>query len=295
MKRLLSLFDSTGAWSRPFRQAGWDVIQIDLDHGHDINDFCCESLIEEFGIFDNGPIDAIMSATPCTDWTNSGARWWKDKDADGRTAAALELHLQTYRTVEFVKPDWWVLENPVGRLPKLGFGPYRDIWDPADFGGWTDLGQDPEALEELAQLRGRTDYENFTEEQIELTRHANAYTKKTCLWGDFAIAERRPIEPVRVCKAGSWLMRLGGKGDGTKAARSATPEGFAKAFFEANKDHAPHRCPTCKGQGQIEIPGRIGWHDCPADCDEGRNWDAQDSLFVNLCTEPREQQQELAL
>jgi hypothetical protein len=289
MPILLSLFDSTGTWSAPFRRAGWEVIQIDLDHGHDVTDFSCEAIIERYGLTDMGCIDAVISATPCTDFTNSGALWYKDKDADGRTAAALELHLQSYRTIEFLKPRWWALENPVGRLPKLGFQKYSDIFDPCDFAGHV-YGIGPEHEELLDGLRGRTDYENFTDDDVLLTQQTNAYTKKTCLWGNFAKPERKRIEPVRVCKQGSWLMRLGGKSDRTKAARSETPEGFATAFYEANKSHDPHRCHCCDGQGQIEhfITGQ--WSDCPADCDEGRSWEADDSLLI----EPAKHQHLLA-
>lgn len=277
MPVLLSMFDHTGTWSAPFAAAGWDVIQIDLHHGHDVSDFCCSHLIEQ-GFFDCGVIDAVLSATPCTDFTGAGARWWRDKDADGRTAAAVELHLQTYRTIEFVQPRWWALENPVGRLPRLGFGPASFIFDPCDFAGWTD--PTPAELAQLDALRIRDDYENFTAADIDLTRTTNAYTKKTCLWGDFAHPVKRRVEPVRVCKQGSWLQRLGGKSDATKAARSATPAGFADAFFEANRDHDPHRCPCCDGQGQIEKVIGSGWIDCPDECNEGRLWSFQDSLLV---------------
>lgn len=34
----------------------------------------------------------------------------------------------------------------------------------------------------------------------------------------------------------SWIMKLGGKSERTKELRSMTPPGFAKAFFEANKE-----------------------------------------------------------
>ena len=36
MGNLLSLFDYTGNWSRPYREAGWHVVQIDILLGQDI-------------------------------------------------------------------------------------------------------------------------------------------------------------------------------------------------------------------------------------------------------------------
>ncbi len=116
MRTLLSLFDYTGTWSRPFWDAGWNVVQIDLQHGHDVNDFDCEHLMD---ILDGQTVDGVIMAPPCTDFTVSCAQWWKAKDADGRTKASEQLVWQSIRTIEFLKPDFWALENPVGRLPEL--------------------------------------------------------------------------------------------------------------------------------------------------------------------------------
>lgn len=54
-------------------------------------------------------------------------------------------------------------------------------------------------------------------------------------WGRFNFPELRPVEPVKVCSQGSWIMKLGGKSETTKELRSNTPLGFARAFFESNK------------------------------------------------------------
>ncbi len=95
------------------------------------------------------------------------------------------------------------------------------------------------ALDASVRLKAaRRDWDAITPEEIEVTKRRNLYTKKTALWGHFPDLERRPMNPVKVCEAGSWLMRLGGKSEATKNARSATPEGFALAFFEAVKDYA---------------------------------------------------------
>lgn len=202
-KTILSLFDYTGNWARPYAEAGADVICIDRKHGHDVGAFTAEWLYEE--ILDNsysGMVDAILAAPPCTDFAVSGARWWPAKDADGRTQLSVHLVEQVLRTVEFLQPDFWVLENPVGRIETLvpdlkGYGPYW--FQPCDFG-------DP-------------------------------YTKKTGLWGEFVpplplfIGGARNVEPTE----GSKMWRnYGGKSERTKTARSATPMGFAQAFFDAN-------------------------------------------------------------
>lgn len=57
------------------------------------------------------------------------------------------------------------------------------------------------------------------------------YTKRTCLWGDFTEPTRAPVEPTEGSKL--WA-KYGGRSARTKLMRSMTPEGFARAFFEAN-------------------------------------------------------------
>lgn len=83
------------------------------------------------------------------------------------------------------RPRWWALENPTGYLARF-LGTPRDTWEPCDFG-------DP-------------------------------WTKRTSIWGDFAIPTRGPF----VTPTGSAMKRP------TAADRAITPPGFARAFFEAN-------------------------------------------------------------
>ena len=52
------------------------------------------------------------------------------------------------------------------------------------------------------------------------------YTKKTCLWGDFIRPEYNWVKPVEGSKMHTKVRN--------PAARAVTPEGFARAFFEAN-------------------------------------------------------------
>ena len=57
------------------------------------------------------------------------------------------------------------------------------------------------------------------------------YTKKTLLWGNFNHPITSPVKPVEGSKM---HLNYGGKSERTKRARSLTPPGFARAFFEAN-------------------------------------------------------------
>lgn len=194
---ILSLFDHSGVWSGPYLRAGYDVVRVDLKDGCDIMKF-------DYRYYVSGTVHGVLAAPPCTDYTISGARWWPKKDADGSTEASNKLVSRTLAIIRHLKPTFWALENPVGRLPKLfpALGQALLVWQPWWYG-------DP-------------------------------YTKRTCLWGRFnPNLKRNEVEPVMYeganGKRGSWMWaKLGGKSDRTKELRSVTPPGFARAFFEAN-------------------------------------------------------------
>jgi hypothetical protein len=196
---ILSLFDFSGNWSRPWKDAGYNVLQVDIKH--DIN-------ILELEV-DDIPFDSvygILAAPPCTDFASSGAQYWKAKDLDGRTAHSLAMVDKVLEFVKYYEPTFWALENPVGRLSKLR-PTLGNPWyfQPHEFAGWC-----------------------TSKEQQEHER----YTKKTGLWGKFN-------KPAKIDPGNNpnndWIMRLGGKSERTKELRSMTPTGFAIAFFEANK------------------------------------------------------------
>lgn len=200
MKTLLSLFDYSGGWSQPYWDSGqWEIYQFDIKHGHDINDFCCEYLLEEL---DLGVVDGILAAPPCTEFAVSGARWWEAKEGTGVVEYSVELVYQALRTCELFKPDFFAIENPVGRIESLipEMKELQQFWfNPCDFG-------DP-------------------------------YTKKTGIWGNFTpplpmfIGGDWSVEPTEGSKM---HKQYGGKSEKTKTARSVTPPGFAKAFYTCN-------------------------------------------------------------
>ena len=237
-KTLLSLFDFTGEWARPFEKGGWNVLQVDIKHGDDVRDFSARWLVEN--VLEGFVVDGVVAAPPCTDFARSGARHWAAKDADGRTALSVHLVYQTLRTIDFLRPDFWALENPIGRIARLvpELGEPRCVWDPCDFAGWTGLSRADRAR--LDVLRARPPGSRFTTEEVELVKRTNAYTKRTALWGRCRCPTPRRVEPVRTSAQGSWLQQLGGSGERSKAERSVTPAGFAQAFFAANQDAAAY-------------------------------------------------------
>lgn len=194
MKTILSLCDWTGNWSEPYRKAGYEVIRIDLQNGQDVR------LFE----FIDQSIHGILAAPPCEHFSKAGSWLWEQK-GEQAILDGLSIVDACLRAVAIYRPEWWVMENPTGRLRRW-LGPAKWKFDPCDFG-------DP-------------------------------YTKRTCLWGHFtppmplfSPQARNIVKPEHAstnATIGSrdrttWL------GSARKVERSATPHGFAQAFFEANQ------------------------------------------------------------
>ncbi len=206
---ILDLCGGTGAWSRPYAKAGYDVIIIDTKDIRedtpakliqlDVRKFLDQIQLYGAKFCDIISVHGILCAPPCTHFSGSGAQYWKAKDADGRTEKHLTIVDACLGLIDWYEPEWWILENPVGRLPKL------------------------------RQNRLGTPLMRFQPYE-----YGDPWTKRTCLWGEFNEPKKNPVEPIKSTKQGSWTQKLGGKSDKTKRLRSITPQGFAQAFFEAN-------------------------------------------------------------
>jgi hypothetical protein len=122
MLTILSLFDFTGNWSKPYRDAGYDVRQVDLQHGDDARLF--EALPY--------PIRGVLAAPPCTEFAGSGARWWEGK-GEAALLDGLSMVDATCRIILVHRPLWWVIENPVGRLNRWLGNPVM-YFNPSDYG-----------------------------------------------------------------------------------------------------------------------------------------------------------------
>jgi len=117
-KLILDLCGGTGAWSRPYKEAGYDVRLVTMPE-NDVR-------LYEYG----GQVYGVLAAPPCCHLAGSGARWWKNKGVES-LREALSIADACLRIVVMCSPKFWVLENPVGRLvkyygkPKFTFQPYE--------------------------------------------------------------------------------------------------------------------------------------------------------------------------
>lgn len=158
-KIILDLCGGTGSWSQPYREAGYDVRLVTLPDS-DVRIYKPPQ-----GVY------GVLAAPLCTDFAGSGAQYWPSKDSDGRTLKSLEIITHCLRIIIEARPQFWCLENPVGRLKRWTGNPrmYIQPWE-----------------------------------------YGDAYTKKTALWGSFNPPVKKPVQPIKVCSEGSWLMKLGG-------------------------------------------------------------------------------------
>ena len=146
-KIILDLCGGTGAWSKPYLDAGYDVRLITLPI--DVR------LVEYIGA-----VYGILAAIPCDHFAGSGARWWAGK-GQKVLLEALSIADACMRFVALSNPDFWCIENPVGRLSRY-YGKPIFTFHPYEYG-------DP-------------------------------YQKRTCLWGKFSIPKKNLVEPTQGMK-----------------------------------------------------------------------------------------------
>jgi len=194
-KIILDLCGGTGAWSRPYAEAGYDVRIITLAKWNTIlfpsRPSSIKRLPSEFDSIEEYPkVWGVLAAPVCTVFTGSSACWPR---SDAEIEEGLALVDACLRIVYVTNPVFWCLENPVGKLRKW-IGPPIMSFQPCDYG-------DP-------------------------------YKKRTLLWGKFNMnLQKKPVEPIIPSPL---HQKYGGKSARTKQMRSITPPGFAQAFFEAN-------------------------------------------------------------
>lgn len=120
---ILDLCGGTGAWSQPYKDAGYNVKVItepDWD-------------VRLFHYVKTKKVHGVLAAPPCDHFSGSGAQYWEAKDEDGRTLEGIAVVDACIRTIFTAKPVWWCLENPIGRL-KYWLGDPIMYFDPWEYG-----------------------------------------------------------------------------------------------------------------------------------------------------------------
>lgn len=209
-KIILDLCGGTGSWSKPYREAGYDVRVItwpDYDVLKvEVND--TDIIYDGKFLAYTKNIYGIFAAPPCTMFSLARTTAATPRDlAQGMEVVEACMNI-IWQVRKYHKLTFWALENPRGLLRQ--------------FLGIPALSYQPDEYGEM-------------------------YTKHTDIWGYFNIPPKlknKPVIPNRVkmqlAKNNRILPQLpegyrGGKGERNQAARRAmTSPKFAQAFFKAN-------------------------------------------------------------
>lgn len=117
-KIILDLCGGTGAWSKPYKDAGYDVRVITLPK-NDVRLY-----IPPKNVY------GILAAPVCTMFAVSGNRWKRSEDDYREALALVDACL---RIIWRCKPKFWAMENPVGTLHRW-IGKPKMYFNPCDFG-----------------------------------------------------------------------------------------------------------------------------------------------------------------
>lgn len=213
-KIILDLCGGTGAWSKYYaKNSEYKVYNLTLPEIDITKPFTFPDVVKK-AIADN-KVYGILASPPCTQFSiarNDKTALEKRSLSKGMETIQACLNIiywcqySEYRKGKGLQ--FWCLENPASGYLQRFLGKPDFVFDPCDFG-------DP-------------------------------YTKKTCLWGNFKIPNKNPVKAERgtMVKHASKFKDLKPvdpkyqkklKIDTRTIRRSITPDGFAKAFYEANR------------------------------------------------------------
>lgn len=205
-KIILDLCGGTGSWSNPYREAGYDVRVITLPEFDILNWRKYPEIIEPV---EAGEVYGILAAPPCTMFSRARTTAKTPRDFYNATKvvkACLEIIWECQFNDKY-SLKFWAMENPAGHLQRfMGKPPFK--FHPYDFG--------------------------------------DAHSKQTFIWGNFKDPKKSPValteEQVLQSRNNTRplppipenYMRDGNM-KSVQIRRSITPNGFARAFFKANK------------------------------------------------------------
>lgn len=197
-KIILDLCGGTGSWSKPYRDAGYDVRLITLPE-HDV-------LTYEPPIGEGVEVYGILAAPPCTHFSIACNRLWGEKDKNGKTIEGMKVLIACLRIIAKAQPKFWVIENPVGRMKHFMNEPDYKF-------RFTDFGF---PCKKQSYLWG-----NFNHPIKQVHEYEQIYKLEEL---DYKMPELYQTEGIVETDHSR-----------RAAVRSITPPGFAKAFFEANQ------------------------------------------------------------
>ena len=212
-KIILDLCGGTGAWSKPYAEAGYDVRNITLPD-HDVMTF--EPPKDVYG---------ILAAPPCTQFSFARTNAKSLRDLKGGmelVEACLRIiwkaqYKPASNYAKYTRLKFWALENPYLGLLKYFLGKPVFIFDPWEFGDaykkktalWGNFDEPKKTISDIKRVMSDEQIKKHKTNSQELPKFDRLKTKE--IHGEFyGVLDRQ-------------------------ARRAITPKGFAKAFYEANK------------------------------------------------------------
>lgn len=222
MKTVLSLCDRTGNMVRPWLDAGYDAITVDLQESPESHPrrhhFTADVTRWRYPLRFGQPA-IVFAFPPCTHLAVSGARWFQAKGM-GALIDGLAI-VEACREICEASGAPYMIENPVSTLSTYWRKPDHDF-HPWQYTGF-ELGDN--------------------------------YTKKTCLWTGNGFVMPEPN--VAANSAPDDRIHKAPPSDERSDFRSATPMGFARAVFEANHvaERQERQATACLFEGQTLTGG----------------------------------------
>ena len=204
-KIILDLCGGTGSWSKPYKDAGYDVRVITLPEFNILNWRRYPEIMEPI---ENGSVYGILAAPPCTMFSRARTTAKTPRDFRG-AMEVVQACLSIIHECDYQNPyrlKFWAMENPAGHLKRfMGLPAFK--FHPYHFG--------------------------------------DRHSKETYLWGNFSEPRKKPIKlnekellqsrnNTRPLPPIPSEYKRDGKMKPVQIRRSITPQGFATAFFKAN-------------------------------------------------------------
>ena len=224
---ILSLCSGSGSWEIRYVESGeYEVIPITFPQ-YDVRLFPSLPSEEPRGNAEwldlekyEGKVRGILAAPDCTYFSIAGNAW---RRSDDEMASGLSVVDACIRIAYALKPKFFAMENPVGKLrkfigkPTFGFHPYEfgDMYSKKTYlwGWFNEPKKVPYNKEDINMFEGSPLRENPPKKLTEPM--SGLYYRNKIAKGEFTAPSDRDLD--------------------RKYYRSITPQGFAKAFFEANR------------------------------------------------------------
>lgn len=199
-KIILDLCGGTGSWSRPYKEAGYDVRVVTLPD-NDVRTYKPPKNV--YG---------ILAAPPCDEFSIA-----KNRDIKRNFKKGMEIVDACLKIIMTVKPKWWALENPDGYLKDF-IGKTSYTFQPWEYG-------DPWTKKTRIWGTAKQPKKKYTkwEDLPKLDLYIRPRRKKP------AMASLHKSSQEKIPQLRKYSVNT------DAAFRSITPPGFANAFFKANQ------------------------------------------------------------